>query len=224
MFHFQLRPAGDSALLVQLPERIDPDVNAWCIALGRAVEQRGGAISDVVVGYCSVTVYFDPLSTDARWLEAEIASIASNLGELAQDTGGFVEVPVCYGGDFGPDLAEVARFGNCSPEDVITIHSSATYRVYMVGFVPGFAYLAEVDRRIAAPRRPSPRTAVPAGSVAIAGGQTGIYPSSTPGGWNIIGRTPVKPYEPSRREPFLLKAGDRVRFRRIDPSEFHAQA
>ena len=225
MFHFQLLPAGDSALLVQLPERIDPDVNAWCIALGRAIEQRGGgAIRDVVVGYCSVTVYFDPLSTDARWLEADIKSIASNLGALARDTGGFVEVPVCYGGDFGPDLAEVARFGNCSAEDVITIHSSATYRVYMVGFVPGFAYLAEVDRRIAAPRRPTPRTAVPEGSVAIAGGQTGIYPSSTPGGWNIIGRTPVKPYEPSRREPFLLKAGDRVRFRRIDPGEFHAQA
>jgi inhibitor of KinA len=224
MFHFQLLPAGDSALLVQLPERIDPDVNAWCIALGRAVEQRGGAIRDVVVGYCSVTVYFDPLSTDPRWLEAEIRAIASNLGELAQDAGGFVEVPVCYGGEFGPDLAEVARFGNCSDEEVIAIHASATYRVYMVGFVPGFAYLAEVDRRIAAPRRSTPRTAVPAGSVAIAGGQTGIYPSSTPGGWNIIGRTPVKPYEPSRREPFLLKAGDRVRFRRIDPGEFHAQA
>ena len=221
MFRFELLPAGDSALLVQLPERIDPQVNAWCIALGRSLERRiAKSLLDVVVGYCSVTVYFDPISTDARWLEKEIRAIASDAGELADDTGGFVEVPVWYGGEFGPDLSDVARFGNCSHEEVIAIHSSATYRVYMVGFVPGFAYLAEVDRRIAAPRRGSPRTTVPAGSVAIAGGQTGIYPSATPGGWNIIGRTPVKPYDASRREPFLLKAGDRVRFRPIEPAEF----
>jgi inhibitor of KinA len=225
MFRFDLLPAGDSALLVQLPERIDPQVNAWCIALGRSLERRiGKSLLDVVVGYCSVTVYFDPISTDARWLEGEIRSIASDAGELAGDTGGVVEVPVCYGGEFGPDLSDVARFGNCSNDEVVAIHSSATYRVYMVGFVPGFAYLAEVDRRIAAPRRGSPRTVVPPGSVAIAGGQTGIYPSATPGGWNIIGRTPVKPYDASRREPFLLKAGDRVRFRPIEPAEFQAHA
>lgn len=225
MYHFELRPAGDSALLVQLPERIDPEVNAWCIALGHAIERRiGNPILDVVVGYCSVTMYFDPISTDPRWLEGEVRSIASEVKELTSGTRGYVEVPVCYGGEFGPDLADVARFGNCSGDDVITIHSGGTYRVYMVGFVPGFAYLAEVDRRIAAPRRVSPRTAVPAGSVAIAGGQTGIYPSSTPGGWNIIGRTPVKPYDPSRREPFLLKAGDRVRFRPIQPDEFYAHS
>ena len=225
MFRFELLPAGDSALLVQLPERIDPQLNAWCIALGRSVERRiGDPILDVVVGYCSVTVYFDPVATDVRWLEKEIRSIAADVGELTREYGGFVEVPVCYGGEFGPDLPDVARFGNCSADEVIAIHSSATYRVYLVGFVPGFAYLAEVDRRIAAPRRAAPRTAVPPGSVAIAGGQTGIYPSATPGGWNIIGRTPVKPYDPSRSEPFLLKAGDRVRFRPIDPSGFHAHA
>ena len=124
MFHVQLLPAGDSALLVQLPERIDPDVNRWCLALGRVLAERvGGAIKDVVIGYCSVTVYFDPLSTDARWLEAEIRSIASDIGELAGEAGGFVEVPVCYGGEFGPDLADVARFGNCSDGEVIAIHS-----------------------------------------------------------------------------------------------------
>ena len=223
MFRFELLPAGDSALLVQLPERIDPQVNAWCIALGRSLERRiGKRILDVVVGYCSVTVYFDPLSTDPRLLEEEIRSIAADAGELAGESGGFVEVPVCYGGEFGPDLSDVARFASCSDEEVIAIHSAATYRVYMVGFVPGFAYLAEVDRRIAAPRRTSPRTTVAPGSVAIAGGQTGIYPSATPGGWNIIGRTPVKPYDASRREPFLLKAGDRVRFRPIEPAEFRA--
>ncbi len=106
----------------------------------------------------------------------------------------------------------MAAFGKCTPDEVIARHSDATYRVYMLGFIPGFAYMATVDPRIAAPRKSAPRAAVPPGSVAVAGGQTGIYPAATPGGWNIIGRTPVKPYDPERAEPFLFKPGDRVRF------------
>ncbi len=221
---FEILPAGDAALLVQLPERIDARVNAWCIALASSIErQLAGAVLDAVVGYCSVTVYFDPLHTDGRWLEEEIRSAAGSLSADAGDAGGFVEVPVCYGGEYGPDLGDVARYGNCSEQDVVGLHSAATYRVFMLGFVPGFAYLAEVDRRIAAPRRSTPRTAVPPGSVAIAGGQTGVYPSATPGGWNIIGRTAVKPYDPVRHEPFLFKAGDRVRFRPVDAADFRAE-
>jgi inhibitor of KinA len=129
-------------------------------------------------------------------------------------------VPVCYGGDLGPDLADVAAFAGCSEADVVSLHSGRDYRVYMVGFVPGFAYMAEVEARIAAPRRASPRTAVPAGSVAIAGGQTGVYPAVTPGGWNLIGRTALQPYDPDREQPFLFKPGDRVRFRPIPLEEF----
>jgi inhibitor of KinA len=223
MFLAEILPAGDAAILVQLPERIDAEVNAQCLALAASIERGlAGSVLDVVVGYCSVTAYFDPLAVDGQWLEDEIRSTVLNVGDLPKPAGGFVEVPVCYGGEFGPDLGDVARFGGCSEEDVIALHSAATYRVFVVGFVPGFAYLAEVDRRIAAPRRPSPRTAVPPGSVAIAGGQTGIYPSATPGGWNIIGRTVVKPYDPARQEPFLFKAGDRVRFRPVEASEFRA--
>lgn len=223
MFHFEVVPAGDAAILVQYPERIDPDMNEQCIALARIIETRlSASIRDVVVGYCSVTTYFDPLTVDGRWLEEEIRIAAGSNDRPLRHVGGLVEVSVCYGGEFGPDLDDVASFGNCSQQDVIALHSSVTYRVFVVGFVPGFAYLAEVDRRIAAPRRPSPRTAVPPGSVAIAGGQTGIYPSATPGGWNIIGRTAVKPYDPARNEPFLLKAGDHVRFRPIGPDELRA--
>jgi inhibitor of KinA len=122
---------------------------------------------------------------------------------------------VCYGGEYGPDLDDVAAFAGCSAEDVVARHLSREYRVYLVGFIPGFAYMAEVDPSIAAPRRSTPRTAVPAGSVAIAGGQTGVYPSVTPGGWNIIGRTPLAPYDASRSEPFLFRSGDRVRFQRV---------
>ena len=142
-----------------------------------------------MIGYCSVTIYFDPLNVDAAWLEAEVRACAGSLDVEDAAEGAVVDVPVCYGGDLGPDLGDVAAFAGCSEAEVIDLHAGREYRVYMVGFVPGFAYMAEVEPRIAAPRRASPRTAVPAGSVAIAGGQTGVYPAVTPGGWNIIGRT-----------------------------------
>ena len=214
-------PAGDSALLVELPQRIDRRINAYAIALAERLQRRcGGAIRDAVVGYATLTVYFDPLVVDGVWLETEIREAAADVGEGGDAEGAALDVPVCYGGEFGPDLDEVAAFGRCTTDEVIAWHSAAVYRVYMVGFVPGFAYMASVDPRIAAPRRPVPRAAVPAGSVAIAGGQTGIYPAVTPGGWNIIGRTPVKPYDPSRPNPFLLRAGDTVRFHAVSSEAF----
>jgi inhibitor of KinA len=218
---FRILPAGDAALVVALPEEIDPMLNAWCVAFSRTIESRlGTTIRDVVIGYCSVTVYFDPLSVDATWLEGEIEDVANGVEVVSAKDGATIDVPVCYGGDLGPDLNDVATFGGCSPDEVIGLHTGRDYRVYLVGFVPGFAYMAEVEGRIAVPRRATPRTAVPAGSVAIAGGQTGIYPAVTPGGWNLIGRTALKPYDPDRREPFLFRPGDRVRFRAIDRAEF----
>jgi inhibitor of KinA len=213
--------AGDAALVVEFPQTIDVEINGRCIALARALKDRcGTAIRDAVVGYCTVTVYFDPLFVDADWLEQEIHATAADLPEGNVVEGDLLDVDVHYGGEFGPDLGDVSRFGGLSEEQVIAIHTSTIYRVFVVGFVPGWAYMAEVDSRIAIPRRSSPRTAVPAGSVAIAGGQTGIYPAVTPGGWNIIGRTPAKPFDASRPEPFLFKAGDRVRFHAITMEEF----
>jgi inhibitor of KinA len=214
---FTILPAGDAALVVQLPERIDPALNAWCVSLaGRVNERLRPTVRDVVIGYCSVTVYFDPLSVDVRWLDEELRTEAERLDvDDRAVSGGIVDVPVCYGGELGPDLEDVARFAACSADEVVERHTGREYRVYLVGFVPGFAYMAEVDATIAAPRRASPRTAVPAGSVAIAGGQTGIYPATTPGGWNIIGRTPLAPYDPERSAPFLFRPGDRVRFHPI---------
>jgi inhibitor of KinA len=218
---FKVLAAGDAALLIELPERIDPQINLTCIGLARAIEARfGSGVRDVVIGYCTVTVYFDPLTVDAAWLEREVEDIVEKLDAEDSVPGALVDVPVCYGGEFGPDLADVARFGSCPENEVIEIHTGTEYRVYLVGFVPGWAYMAEVDPRIAAPRRLTPRTVVPAGSVAIAGPQTGIYPAPTPGGWNIIGRTPIKPYDPARAEPFLFKPGDRVRFHRVSADEF----
>jgi inhibitor of KinA len=217
----RITAAGDAALVLEFPQRIDPAINARAVALADALHRRcGGAIRDAVVGYATVTVFFDPLVVDADWMEAEMQDAARDLDDLPETSGTVIEVPVCYGGELGPDLEAVAAFGRCTPDDVVGLHTEATYRVYMVGFVPGFAYMASVDPRIAAPRRASPRTAVPSGSVAVAGPQTGIYPAVTPGGWNIIGRTPLQPYDSARANPFLFRAGDTVRFHAVSRDDY----
>ena len=213
--------AGDAALLIEFVQTIDARVNARAIALADRLRRRcGAAIRDAVVGYATLTVYFDPLVVDGAWMEAEVRDSVAVMDDIQVAAGSAVDVPVCYGGDFGPDIADVAAFARCTEDEVITLHAATPYRVYMVGFVPGFAYLAAVDQRIAAPRRLTPRNAVPAGSVAIAGNQTGIYPAVTPGGWNIIGRTPLKPYDPERPSPFLLQPGDTVKFRSVSRDEY----
>lgn len=212
----RIAPAGDSALLLEFPQRIDPSINARAIVLAERLRRRcGAAVRDAVVGYATVTVYFDPLVVDAAWMEAEMREVSLLPEDRSDVAAPAIEVPVCYDAELGPDLTEVAAFGNMPQEDVIALHSGVEYRVYMVGFVPGFAYMAAVDSRIAAPRRASPRRSVPAGSVAIAGLQTGIYPALTPGGWNIIGRTPLKPYDPLSRNALWFRPGDTVRFRPI---------
>jgi inhibitor of KinA len=217
----RISAAGDSALVLEFPPRIDPRINEAATGLADTLWRRWSVVlRDVVIGYCTVTVYFDPLRVDAPWLEGEMRSAFVQTTESSSEAGAPIDVPVCYDGDLAPDLDDVAAFARCSTEEVIARHGDRTYRVYMVGFIPGFAYLAEVDGTIAAPRRKTPRTEVPAGSVAIAGGQTGIYPAATPGGWNIVGRTPVKPYDPDRERPLLFHVGDHVRFRRITRQEF----
>jgi inhibitor of KinA len=215
-------PAGDSAWLVELPERIDPAVNGRAIEIAGAVERADLPVTDVVVGYRSVMVYVDPLASRADEVPAALERIAGSPSRAGHAPGGQLDVPVCYEEAYAPDLGEVAAFAGCTADEVIARHLAAEYRVYVVGFVPGFAYMASVDPRIAAPRRASPRVKVPAGSVGIANAQTGIYPASTPGGWNLVGRCPVKPFDPSRAAPFLFRAGDRVRFRRISADEYRA--
>lgn len=219
---FRLRAAGDSGWLIELPERIDADVNMRAIRIARAVEQAELPVTDVVVGYRSVMVYVDPLADGASGVERRLQELAAEPPESATTSGALVEVPVCYDGPYGPDLPDIAAFAGCSIDEVVERHLAVQYRVFVVGFVPGFAYMASVDPRIAAPRRTSPRLKVPAGSVAIAAGQTGIYPAETPGGWSLIGRCPIRPYDPGRREPFLFHPGDTVRFTRITESAYRA--
>ena len=220
MIHRIVR-AGDSAIVVEFEARIDLAVNARAIALAEAVQAAAVAgVRDVVPTYRSVAIYFDPLRTDMNALTDSIESAAAGAEQSATVARTPVRIPVCYGGEFGPDLPAVADFARCSEDDVVRRHASTIYRVFMLGFVPGFAYLGIVDERIAMPRHAVPRVRVPARSVAIAGVQTGIYPGDTPGGWQLIGRTPMAPFDAERPEPFLLKAGDAVQFYAIERDEY----
>src|SRR4051812_46187318 len=199
-------------------------ISGRAVVLADRARRLDPAVRDAVVGYCSLTVYFDPLRVDPRDLESQLHRLAENLPDASETGGAEIDVQVCYGGEFGPDLTDVAARAGIRETDVIALHSGRTYRVYVVGFIPGFPYMAAVDEKLALPRRATPRMRVPAGSVAIAAGQTGIYPRETPGGWHLIGRTHVKPYDRSRANPFLFKPGDRVRFHPIDRAEFEGRA
>lgn len=213
--------AGDSAIVVEFEALIDPAVNAQAISLAEAVQAAGVAgVRDVVPTYRSVAIHFDPLRTDIDALAGEVDRALASGSSSSVAARSPIRIPVCYGGEFGPDLPAVAAYAGCSEQTVVLAHTATTYRVFMLGFVPGFAYLGIVDQRIAMPRHAVPRVRVPARSVAIAGVQTGIYPSETPGGWQLIGRTPLPPFDPDRPEPFLMKAGDAVQFYAIDHAEY----
>lgn len=221
MNDFRVVAAGDAALVAQFDDRIDAAVNARAIALAQALRRASlPGVCDIVPAYRAVTVYFDPLRADAADLEAHLRAAASAEPDADALAGPRVHVPVCYDEEFGPDLDTVARFAGLSAREVIDAHLSRVYRVFMLGFVPGFAYMGTVDPRLALPRRREPRTSVPAGSVAVAGGQTGVYPSPTPGGWHIIGRTPLRLVSFDTSAPSLFAAGDGVRFHQIDRAAF----
>ena len=201
-------------LLVEFDQRIDPLVNDRVIQLStRLGERLRGAVRDVVPAYCSIGIHFEPLLTDLAALERVIGEEARVIANAEpRDAATVHEIPVRYGGEFGPDLEAVAAWAGCSPQEVIARHTARTYRVYMLGFVPGFTFMGRVDQSIAAPRHRVPRERVPAGSVGIAGEQTGIYPIATPGGWQLIGRTSLQMFDHARTPPNLLDPGDLVRF------------
>jgi KipI family sensor histidine kinase inhibitor len=170
--------------------------------------------------YGSLLIKFDALKLQHEELENLLRTYVERMRSVALPEPRLVEIPVCYGGEYGPDLNEVAELHQMTVEQAIELHSSATYLVYFLGFAPGFAYLGDVAQQLATPRLPSPRKSVPAGSVGIAGRQTGVYPIATPGGWRLVGRTPVKMFQPDRAQMSLLALGDRVRFVPISPQQF----
>ena len=211
----RIAPLGDAALTVVLGDRVDPVLGERARAAAAAVRAAAAAgrvagVVDVVPAYASLVVHYDPLAVAYAELETRVRDLVRTAGAgAATSRARRHEIPVRYD---GPDLAEVARRCGLEEGEVVARHAAAEYRVELVGFVPGFGYLAPLDPALVLPRRERPRPRVPAGSVAIAGAQTGIYPLDTPGGWHLIGRTDVVLFDPSREEPALLRAGDRVRF------------
>lgn len=225
-----IEPLGDGALLIRLGERIDAALNDSAIALADALQAAAvPGVLDIAPAYASVCVRYDIAACARRDMSAcdaigatlrpLVEAILATAGEQRPPLG-VLEIPVCYGGEFGPDLGDVAAHTGLDARSVIERHAASLYRVAMLGFMPGFPYLLGLDAALDTPRRTSPRTRVPAGSVAIGGAQTGIYPRELPGGWQLIGRTPLSLFDPARREPALLRPGQRVRFRAIDADEF----
>lgn len=215
------RIAGDRGLLVEYGEGIDPGVNAKVRTMARLLEmERPAGVEEVIPTYRSLLIIYDPLTTGPDLVEAELARLEASLDRISVPEPAVVEIPVCYGGEYGPDMDTVAERHNLSRDEVIRLHCQPDYLIYMVGFTPGFPFLGGLDERLHTPRLATPRMKVPKGSVGIANNQTGIYPVTSPGGWQIIGRTPLTLFAPERQDPFLYKAGDMIRFKPVTPEEF----
>ena len=208
-----LKPLGDSALLVELGDKIDSTVNQRVHALNALLQTKNIAgIVETVPAYCTLLIHYDPLILTfdqvTHWVRDKLTQVDDSLNRKPRQ----LEVPTRYGGASGPDLEAVAVSKGISAADVVRIHSQREYTVYMMGFTPGFPYLGTLDERLIMPRLETPRTLVKAGTVAIAGSQTGIYPLDSPGGWHLIGWTLLKLFDPTRESPFLFAPGDIIKF------------
>jgi inhibitor of KinA len=216
------RIMGDRALLIELGDQIDPSINEKVRELFLRLDRRPPeGVVELVPSYRSLMVVYDPLRTGFDRLRDEILSLQQAADPSLVPQPRTLSVPVVYGGEYGPDLDWVAGFHKISPEQVVTLHTGTTYRVYMIGFTPGYPYLGELPEALATPRRETPRTVVPQGSVAIAQRQTGIYPVQSPGGWHILGWTPIRLFDASQWPPTPLEMGDRVRFFPIHKEDIH---
>lgn len=221
MFKYELSPLGETAVRVEVGTGIDPEVHRMVKTISEYLDRNPfPGMIEYIPSFSSVTVFYDPLKTSFDRVSSFFRETANLIQEIRQPQPKTVEIPVCYGGEFGPDLEYVAEHRELSVEEVIDIHAGAEYLVYMIGFAPGFPYLGGMSERIATPRRSSPRLTIAAGSVGIAGSQTGVYPIATPGGWQLIGRTPLALFRPNEDPPSLLQSGDVIRFRPISRKEF----
>ena len=233
---FIIKPLGETGLLVKFGNEISPEIHSKIQSLASYLEKHPfTGMQEYVISYTSVAVYYNPFVVRQRLAQtfsqkdksafAIVSQIMEDYREQArqmpQPPANVVKIPVCYGGEYGPDLEFVAQYHKMSEQEVIDIHTAPEYLVYMIGFCPGFPYLGGMDKRIATPRRETPRVSLPARSIGIAGEQTGGYPISTPGGWQIIGRTPIEMFRPDNSSrPSLLQAGDYVKFYAVSPDEY----
>ncbi len=213
---------GDRGILLEFGDEIRPEVNEKVrkMALAFQAEAIEGVV-EVVPTYRSLLVLYNPLVISTEDLKRKVRQLEASLKEITFPDPKLTKIPVLYGGPFGPDLGKVAEYLHLTPEAVIGLHCSKPYFIYMIGFMPGFPYMGELPDELMTPRLKTPRLSVPAGSVAIAQKQTGIYPMESPGGWQILGRTPVKLFDPGKDPPALLRMGDLVQFYPITEKEFH---
>lgn len=219
MIRFQ--PLGDRGIQMVFGDHINEEVSLRIKSFMQLLtDQKRLPIIDFVPAYTTLSIYYDVLKMDYTDMVENLRVLSLEVPKELQNRPSIIEIPTCYGGIHGPDLSDVAAHNQLTPEEVISIHTSKPYLIYMLGFSPGFPYLGGMSEQIACPRLATPRAMVLKGSVGIAGEQTGVYPIESPGGWRIIGRTPLPLYQPKAEIPILLQAGDYVRFVAIEPKEF----
>lgn len=220
---YTFSPLGEGAIVIEAGTEINEDTQKRIQAIAALLEAQPPAwMVEFIQAFTTVTVFYNPLGALYESVKSDLETLLPHAEETASSLSRTVEIPVCYGGEFGPDLDFVAEHNGLTPEQVIDIHTSGTYSVSMIGFAPGFPFISGMSEKIAAPRRDSPRLRIPERTVGIAGKQTGVYPIETPGGWQLIGRTPIRLFRPEQEIPSLLRAGDKIAFRRISEKEYRA--
>ena len=221
MQNIRILTAGDSSLLVEFGKVISPETNRRITALVQLLKvQHMEGVVDIIPAFCSLLINYDPRVISYEEIRERMQNLLKMDATMDAGKKKIFEIPVCYGGAYGPDIGTIAKHAGLTEEEVIQIHSSRDYLIYMLGFLPGFCYLGGLDERIHTPRLANPRIKISAGSVGIGGSQTGIYPMDSPGGWQLMGMTPVKTYDPDREIPILVEAGDYIRFIPVDEQEY----
>jgi KipI family sensor histidine kinase inhibitor len=213
--------AGDTALVMEFGTAIDESVNRQVKRVYDALRARPvKGIFEAVPTFRSLLIYYNPCQISYEKLVKKLKKLEQSSSGILTASKKIIHIPVLYGGEYGEDIADVAAYTKLTEQQIISLHSEKEYLIYMLGFLPGFAYLGGLDPRLHTPRLKNPRTKIPQGSVGIGGEQTGIYPLASPGGWRLIGRTPLKPYDPARKEPFLYQAGDYIKFDPVTAEEY----
>ena len=221
MEEIKIYTAGDSSLLIEFGKEISAEINAKITAFVHLLKvQHIEGVTDMIPAFTSLLINYDPRVVTYAALKKRLEKLLKLDVNEETSSSKIFEIPVCYGGEYGPDLDHIAKHAGLTAEEVIRIHSSKDYLIYMLGFLPGFSYLGGLDERIHTPRLANPRVKIPAGSVGIGGSQTGIYPLDSPGGWQLLGMTPVKTYDPQRKVPILFEAGDYIRFIPVSEEEY----
>ncbi|MCD7762203.1 MAG: 5-oxoprolinase subunit PxpB [Lachnospiraceae bacterium] len=221
-YHVRILRSGDQALTAEFGNEIAPEINDRVHALEIRIRKTGvPGVTELVPTFRSLLISYDPSVTSYERIKATVEQLAKDLDIGQAKESRTLLIPCCYGSHFGPDLADMERYTGLTREEIIALHSGTDYRVYMLGFLPGFVYLGGLDERIAMPRLAAPRVRIPKGSVGIGGNQTGVYPLESPGGWRLIGSTPLEFYDPDREEPVLCRAGDFIRFYPITSAEYY---